>query len=164
MLWGLLFVSPKEGGDYYETNPKPRGFLEIHGRGDGDRQGDRPAGPAGTPGLHRPPPGQPVPHHQGDGQPPHQGPPHMEALLQRQRRGRHYVFAGVLRQGLPGGGELPAGVQRQAFQGLPRPAPQACAAGGKARFRPAHRQRGPAAGVRLSSKERHRRPDHPWLH
>ena len=35
----------------------------------------------------------------------------MEALLQRHGRGRHHVFAGVLRQGFPGGGELPAGVQ-----------------------------------------------------
>ena len=28
--------------------------LPLHRRGDGDRQGDRPAGPAGTPGVQRP--------------------------------------------------------------------------------------------------------------
>ena len=120
------------GGDqHYETKCS----LSLHGRGDGDRQGDGPAGPAGTPGLHRPPPGQPVPHHQGDGQPPHQGPPHLEAVLQRQGRGRHHVFAGVLRQGFPGSvpgtppPRAPSLPSRRKSPSLPCPSPTGTIAG-----------------------------------
>lgn len=78
--------------------------------------------------------------------------------------GRHHLSAGILRQGLPGGGQLPAGVQRSPREGFPRPAPAVPSKKGTARLCPAQCSPRPAARFRLPSETGDRPPGHPELH
>lgn len=77
MPWGL-FVS-LGGSDYHKT--KYILSLPFHRRGGEAHQGDRPLPDLLEHlGYSAQRLGQPLPHYQGDGQPPHQRPPDLEAL------------------------------------------------------------------------------------